>query len=220
MSLGTYSELKTSIETWLARSDTGITNNASDFVTLAESRLNRMLPLHINRVDLAMSCAASSRNPTTFPIDFYEPIALYLTTFGVSTTLQPFVAGTMEYGLVNQIPTGWCISSSGSALRIDLDSPCDQTHTFSFRYRKSFQLSDSSTTNWLLTNHPDAYLSASLVEACTMLGYTEDAALWQGRLNLAIEEILDKEARLVSSAPLMTDTPLTGRRFFNFTAGL
>lgn len=219
MALGTYSDLKTAIGTWLARSGDGvITGSAADYVTLAESRLNRMLPLQINRVDLVMSCAAASRNPQTFPTDFYEPIALFLTTFGIETMLQPGIVGNFEYGTTQAAPQGWAINSNGTSLQIDLDRPCDQTHTFKFRYRKSFALSDAAPTNWLLTNHPDAYLAACLVEAATMTG--DDAAeLWQGRLNMAIEEITYKDARLMALAPLTVDPALVTAPGFNIYTG-
>ena len=41
MAISTYSELKTAISDWMARSD--VSGSAADFITLGEARLNRLL---------------------------------------------------------------------------------------------------------------------------------------------------------------------------------
>lgn len=46
---------------------------------------------------------------------------------------------------------------------IDFDCLLDQAYSFRFRFRQKFALSDSATTNWLLTNHPDVYLAGVLI---------------------------------------------------------
>ena len=207
MAITTYDELKTAIERWAAREgDTQVSGNAADFVTLGESRLNRVLPLRVNHVNTTLTGTASSR-ALALPSDFVEPIALFLTTFGVQTRLKPLVAGTFEYGTTNGIPSAWCINETN----IDLDVPCDRAHTFSFRYRRSFTLSDSAPTNWLLTNHPDAYLAACLVEYFMFDMNEERAAVWQQRFNTAVEEIAEKDARGLAAATLSVDDAIGAR---------
>src|SRR4051812_21707199 len=144
MSVSTYTELQTAVQTWLDRTD--LSSVAADFITLAESRLNRVLSSsRLNLVDGSLTGSTSSRS-VALPTGFVEPIALFLTTFGVRTMLAPKVAGTFEYGTTSGVPSAWCINGSN----IDLDVPCDQAHTFSFRYRKKLDIA-SDTTNWLLT---------------------------------------------------------------------
>lgn len=215
MALATYDDLKSALVTWLARDgDTAITSNAADFVSLAGARLNRDLPLRMMHTTTTLTGTTSSRS-IALPSDFIEPVALFLTTFGEQTMLKPLVAGNFEYGTTSETPTAWCINGSN----IDLDTPCDQAHTFSFRYRKSFTLSDSETTNWLLTNHPDCYLAACMVEACV---FTDDerASSWEQRLQSAMASIAQTDARSISVATLAVD-PALGRRapYFNFTMG-
>ncbi len=220
MSLANYTQLKTALETWKARqSDPVVTGNAADFVTLGESRLNRILPLNINRIDLAMTCGAGSRNPVAFPTDFVEPIALFLTTDSTRTLLKPEIAGNFEYGTFNSAPSAWCMNSNGTALQIDLDSPCDRGHTFSFRYRKSFALSDASPTNWLLTNHPDVYLDACLVELEYLAEDWEAYDRRDARLDRNVQEILWKDSRLQALAPLSVDPALRAAGGFNINTG-
>jgi hypothetical protein len=215
MAIGTYSQLKTAIETWMARSsDTEISGNATDLVTLAEDRLNRDLPLRVNYTDTTLTGTAGSR-ALTLPSDFYEPVALWLTTFSVRTMLTPFIAGNVEVTTTRGTPQAWCINGTG----IDLDILCDQAHTFLFRYRKSFALSDSATTNWLLTNHPSVYLQACLLEAELLAKDWEAAAIRESILTKMIDAIAWKDARNLALAPLATDAALVGNTGFNINTG-
>lgn len=218
MSIATYDDLKSAIESWAARDgDTTISGRAADYVTLGEARLNRLLStVRVNLLNTTLTGTTSSRS-LALPTGFIEPIALFLTTSGDHIQLKPLVAGTFEYGTTSGTPSGWCINGEN----IDLDVPCDQAHTFSFRYRGSFALSDDEDENWLLTNHSDAYLSACMVEYFMFSQKEERAAVWQQRLNLAIEEITAQEARSQSVATLSVDPALAARQQpFNYTTGL
>jgi hypothetical protein len=52
--------------------DTQISGNAADFVTLAESRLNRDLPLRVMQTTTTLTATAGSRS-VALPSDFIEP---------------------------------------------------------------------------------------------------------------------------------------------------
>lgn len=213
MALANYTDLQTAIQNWMDRSD--LSGYAADFITLAESRLNRILPLRVMHVDTTLTGSLGSRNPVTFPTDYVEPIALFLTTFGVRTLLKPFVVGTVALGTTNGVPNGWGINGAA----IELDTPCDQAHTFSFRYRKSFALSSGSPTNWLMTNHPDIYLFSSLVELGAFIENVDLATGWQARLDAAIGELREKEARSTAIATLSVDPMISRRSGFNINSG-
>src|SRR5262249_19761192 len=152
--------------------------NAADFITLAESRLNRILPLRMTKLAITLTGTPGSAS-IVLPSDYVEPYALFLTTFGVKTALKPFVFGTIEQGSVNGVPAGWSIHRGAIAL----DVPCDQAHTFEFVYRQSLALSDAAPTNWLLDKHPDVYLLASLVEAAFFAENLDYMALARARLD-------------------------------------
>ena len=64
-------------------------------------------------------------------------------------------------------------------------------------FQKIPALSDSATTNWLLTAHPDLYLFGSLVGA-EMSGVNDERApLWKARR----DEILDEVEKLSNKNP-------------------
>jgi len=215
MAIGTYSQLKTALETWLSRSgDTTISGNAADFVTLAEARINRDLPLRMMQTTTTLTGTAGVRT-VALPSDFIEPYALFLTTFGVQQMLTPMVAGNFEYSTGTAAPVAWCINGSN----IELDKLSDQAHTYSFRYRKPFALSDAAPTNWLLTNHPDCYLSACIVEAAMLTQDMDKIAVWEQRYKGAVDDIAYTDARSIALAPLQVDPSLMDRGFFNINTG-
>lgn len=215
MALGTYSQLKTAIETWMARTgDTEISGNAIDLVTLAEDRLNRDLPLRTMMSNATLTATASSRS-IALPSDFYEPGALWLTTFGVNNWLTPFVQDNVEMQVPAGTPRAWCINGTN----IDLDRPADQAHTFTFRYRKSFALSDTTSSNWLLSNHPSVYLEACLAEAEKLAKDWESYAVRNSIVSEMIDKIGWKDSRNVSLAPLAVDAAIIGKAGFNINTG-
>jgi hypothetical protein len=71
----------------------------------------------------------------------------------------------------------------------------DSTDTVEMWFYQFDALSDSNTTNWLLTAHPDIYLYGSLVEAEPF--YTNDARmpLWKARLDEAMAELETADMR-------------------------
>lgn len=215
MAISTYAELKAAIPVWMAREgDTELEGQAATFVALAESRLKRDLQMLRMVADTDLTGTADSRE-LELPADFLEPVALFLTSFGDRQMLKPMVAGTFEYGTVAGVPDAWCINGEN----IDLDVPCNDAHTFSFRYRQTFALSDDEDTNWLLTNHPDVYLAACLVEAWMFRRNAAEATSWETRYTDAIERINWRDSRQTSLATLSVDPAIGARRGFNIYEG-
>jgi hypothetical protein len=209
VSISTYSDLLTAIAKFAWRDDAEFTSGTSNFVSLAESRLNRELPLRVMETDTAISIAKGGQT-AALPSDFVEPIALHLTTFDESTPLKPSIAGTMPIKSGQQVPTAWCVNGAN----LQVDAVCDQNHTSTFRYRKAFNLSPSSPTNWLLAHHPDVYLAASLVWGNVFMMNPEMAAPWKAMLDEALEEISWKEARS-RVGTLSVDAALVSRGGYN-----
>lgn len=71
----------------------------------------------------------------------------------------------------------------------------DGTYSTTMTYwRKILPLSDTQTTNWLLLDSPDIYLFAALAEAEPFLKNDTRVALWQSKLERALE-MLDSETK-------------------------
>lgn len=204
MALANYTDLKTDIALWITRSgDSNITNQVSDFVTLCEARLNRILPIRTKETDQTLTATISSRVMTPATA-FREPISLYRTTNSLYEWMRPFVVGAVAYGIADGVPSGWGVNGQ----TIELDVPCAVAETFVFRSLGTLALSDTSPTNWLLTNHPDVYLYGSLVQALAFMKNITYAAAWKGAFEEAISEITEQESRSKAMATLTVDEAL------------
>lgn len=214
MAITTLAELKTAVQNWRDRQDAAFTDRTGEFVTLAEARLNSLVPVRLAETNTTLTGTTDSRE-VALPTDFLEPIALFRTTGGDQYRLAPIIAGSYELNTTSGWPEAWMINGSN----IDLDKPCDQEHTFLFRYRK--KLFDLGTTdpNWLLTNHPDVYLNATLVEACVFEGDDAGVALYESRLQQAMRRVRWLEARSKAVAKLRVDPALsTGGGAYNINS--
>ena len=80
------------------------------------------------------------------------------------------------------------VISNGTKLRL---SPTpDQAYVAVADYVASLTtLSDTDDVNWLLTNHPDIYLYASLVESAPYLKDDERIALWKSERDERIADL-------------------------------
>jgi hypothetical protein len=167
MAISNYSDLKTKVASWGRRAgNSTFVAEVPDIITLAEARLNRELPAV--ETDTTLTGVVSSRRIDISAVSMVEPIALFLAESGLDERQVFFKAdGTFPYLVTEGRPK--FVAVDGTYL--DFDCPLDAAYPFRLRSRNRFALSDSATTNWLLTNHPDIYLAASLMWGA---GYRED----------------------------------------------
>lgn len=202
MALANYSDLQSAIAGWLNRTD--LTGQIPDFITLAESKLNRRLKLRVMETEATLSVSSGAQS-VALPTGYIEPMGLWAddaTERRELRYLDPVqmpdetAAGTIHY---------WTITGENIAF----ERPSSEALSLTLRYLKAFALSDAEPTNWLLTHHPDAYLFATLVEAAPYERDTEALAIWTARLESALTEIENKEARSRSLSTLSVDPVLT-----------
>ena len=213
--LNTYAGLADAVTEFAWRKGDGdFRSQAEAFISLAESRLNRVLQLRVMETNAPLVGVVGSRF-IPLPDDYVEPFALRLTTFGDEQSLPVFVASDLPVEIGSGIPCRWCIDGAN----IGLDVKCDQAHTFLFRYRKAFRLSKEKPTNWLLDNHPDLYLAASLVWGAARGREDEEVTKWATILASGLEEVAHNDAKGVALAPLKVDASLVARDRFNIVRG-
>lgn len=213
MAISNYSELQTAITNWNIRSDTAFTNRVTEFITLAEARINRALDGRQSEADTTLTGTLGSRN-LSLPSGFIEAVALFLTTFGDQQMLKPMVSGAYEQSTTNGTPDAWAIDGTV----IELDCPCDRAHTFLFRYKSTLSIA-STSTNWLLTAYPDVYLFAALVEAFGFARNMDAAGAYNQRFLAALDEMMWRESRNKAVATLSVDPALVGNTSFNINEG-
>ncbi|WP_336057368.1 phage adaptor protein [Nitratireductor sp. CH_MIT9313-5] len=157
MPITTYSELQTAVSNWMARSD--VSGEAEDFISLAEAHLNR--EISAVETDATITGTTGSRSIDISSLSLKTPIALFLVDPSSSdeVMLTQKADGTFPYRDTAGEPRYWAIDGDN----IDFDCPLDVAYSFRLRYSQKFALSDAAPTNWLLTNHPDVYLAATLI---------------------------------------------------------
>lgn len=189
MSISNYTELQASVGNWMARSD--LSGDAADFIMLGEAALNRELdPVE---TDAALTGVVDSRSIDISALPMDEPIALFIKDSVTSDEMEltPKTDGTFPYQSTSGQPRYWSIDGSN----IDFDRPCDQAYSFRFRYSERFALSDSAPTNWLLTNHPDVYLAATLIWGGLFTRDSEIGSTYAQVLDRAVPSIKHKIAQ-------------------------
>lgn len=156
MAIGTYAELKVAIQNWSKRSDT--LSVLDDFIDLAEADIWQRLRIRDMEAEASINSSTTLRT-ASLPSDFLQARKLKIDR----TNLDDVV---LQY----ETPMGLrVIESAGMPLRftitstIELDRVSDVVYTMKLQYYKSLTaLSNSSTTNAVLTRFPMVYLYACL----------------------------------------------------------
>jgi len=191
MSISTYTELKTAVAAFLARSD--LDSQIPNFIQLAESRMSRELETR-DQEKRATATLTSGDEYIALPTDLREVRSVALTTDPktVLTYYSPTSLDSTYSSGGSGKPLGFSIVGGEMKLRPIPDS----SYTAEIIYVGGLSaLSDSNLTNVVLTRHPDAYLYGALAEAYAYLLDEARAAQYMQRFSMAIDEIKVDEQR-------------------------
>tara|TARA_R110002020_G_scaffold453976_1_gene669229 strand:- start:31 stop:660 length:630 start_codon:yes stop_codon:yes gene_type:complete len=201
MAITTYSNLKTTIASYLNRED--LTAYLGDFITLAESRLNRELRVReMVEINTSTNTVAGTQS-YDLPTGYLEALTVIYQS-NPFTTLR-FMANSDFYNNYNSsqssgTPTYFTIVGTKILLGMQPDSA--QTLQIN-HYKKVSALSDSNATNDILTNYPELYLYGALAESSPFLMQDERLQIWAGLYKEAL-----KNANESSSKGSTTSSPL------------
>lgn len=171
MALTTYSELKTSVASWLHRTD--LTSVIPDFITLAENRILRDLIRRGGHYLIeASSTITPSSNVAALPADYFSIRSLVSATSPNEEILDvPLSVLKSVHGLAGN---GKAYAIVGTDIHLSPDAGAKDV-VLNY-YLQPTALSDSNTTNELFPTLSDAYLYASLIEG--ELYVKGDPAAW------------------------------------------
>jgi hypothetical protein len=212
MAINSYATLITAVEVWMARSD--LAGSAADFIMLAEARLNRLIPAV--ETDVTLTGTINSRVIDVSAHSVVSPIALFIadSTTGDEEELTQRADGTFPYDATSGRPHFWAMDGTN----INFDSPLNAAYTFRFRFRQRFALSDAAPTNWLLTNHPDIYLNATLLWSGIFIKDGQQGGAFKQLLDEAIPEVCH-EIMERNRGVLTIDPALSAPRSFDWASG-
>ena len=209
MALSTYAELKTSIANWLNRSD--LTDEISDdFIKLVEAEYNSKF--RIRKMLTSDTTFTIDSELETLPTGFLQVRDFFIVSGGAKYSLTYMAPTQMDQtrgGSTSGRPNSYTIL--GSNFRF-APTP-DGTYTATINYYKAIDaLSDSTTTNYILTSHPGIYLYGSLYHAANFLGGIEPSKLqnWSQLYATSMERLErnDKEDTW-SGTPLQARSDVT-----------
>lgn len=212
MAIGNYTELQTAIAGWLHRTD--LAAKATEFIALAESRLNRQLRLSMMESSEPLTAVIGSRF-VALPAGFVEPLAMWIEEASGRSGLRFYQESGLPVTTSAGQPACWAIDGGNIAF----ERPADQAYSMTLRMLKAFALSDAQPTNWLLTNHPDLYLYGALIESAPYLRDDSRTTVWQSLFDRALAEVQAKENRSRSLATLSTDAAMAGNLSSSFLTG-
>jgi hypothetical protein len=201
MSITSYAELQTAVQTWLDRAD--LSANAADFIMLFEANANRRLRV---RQMLSVAALTPVDGDAALPADYLEWKRVTWTG-SVRRELdyvEPAYLQAAYPAAPTDIPVLFTIE--GATLKI---RPIDVTPLELLYYQKIPPLSNTNTSNWLLAAHADAYLAGALAEAAIFTENADAAQLWLSRRDAALAEIerLSQASRGQASVRTLSPTP-------------
>ncbi|MGB5336346.1 MAG: hypothetical protein WBN07_12055 [Woeseiaceae bacterium] len=226
MALTNYTTLQTAVITELDRTgNTEFTTAVPDFITRAEAKMNRVLRLReMEDVTTDTYSAATSSyadRSMSLPARYIELLNLeHKVATADDTTYEPviFVAPA-------DMPKYYTTSSAGDlyyTLRdaIEYSHAVGVDHTIRFHYLKKLDIA-TDTTNWLLTNYPDAYLYGALVEASVFIVDDQRAVGWLALFKAAMEDLQSLSERGRDDSQLDTSeiAGMSDRSTFNILRG-
>lgn len=209
MALDNYADLQTAVLNWLARpGDTLISPSVPDMITLFETEARRRMRTRFNEVTVTLTTTPNVET-VALPADFYQYRRLAINNGDDIFTLVYMSPDELDDAFPEtetDQPQNFTIEGTNLRLR----PVSDQAYSIILDYMQGLPaLSNSNTTNWLLTNEPDAYLFGTLAEAEAFIGHDERVPMWIQRREATFNSILasDRAARWGGMAlQIKTDT--------------
>ncbi len=203
MALSTFSELKASVANYLNRDD--LTSVIPDFITLTENRINRELRSRAN-VTRVTTTTTSGTDIYDFPADLIELRSVSYVSGSTKNALSYMTpeSGTREYGTTaNGTPRAY--SSLGKVLKL-IPTP-DAAYTIELIYYNQLaSLSDSRTTNNILTEFPALYLYGACLEGAIFLNDSDEITRFDAIFNRTLSDIQQSEEKARYGGNVMTMT--------------
>lgn len=213
MAITNYGELKTAAANWQHRTTASFTGRVAEFIALFEASANATIRLRENEIESGLTATVASAF-IDLPGNYQAPVSLKLTA--TQRRLVFNAPDAMPYRPLPGPSHRWTVKES----RIQTERDADRAYAYTFRYHKTFALTDASPINVLLARYPNVYLYGALLEAAPYVRELALIGLWQARYDRAKGELDHAEAAQKKNAFLAADAALTSRAgAFNIVEG-
>lgn len=205
MAITTFSELKSALNNYTHRDDTAYTDRREEFISMAEARMHDELLLKNYESEESLTLT-QDQNYVALPSGYISDIAFWLIVDGERVPLEKVLPQQLPYYTDSTQPKYWAID--GANIRFDVHA--SEAYSAKFRMVKTSSLSDSNTTNYLLTRRPDVYLAACMSEYARWAQDAEVFNTWESKYVKASASLKAAENRS-RQVTLRTDIGARGR---------
>ena len=180
---GTYGGLIASVGDFLARAD--LAAAIPDFIALAEAQMARRLRC---RRMVGRAVATVSGEFEALPGDFAAPISMMLNDGAPLDCVAPDAMAQLKWGWGETAgaPTAYAVVGGAFEFGPVPDGAYSATLIY---YARAPALSVGAPGNWLLSNHPDAYLYGALSQSAPYLQDDDRLAVWAPLFEAALNDI-------------------------------
>ena len=200
MAITTYTELKTAVVGFLDRTD--LTARVPEFIALAEAALNRELRTNDQ---LASTTLPADSATLALPQDLREVKAVRIASTGAPLKFRDIDQMDEQRPRFSTTGTPCFYGVAGLSLEfLPAVSGAAPVDIFVRYFRAVPALTDSATTNWLLTKHPDAYLYGALIHSAPYLREDDRVPLWVEAFTAILESIRQESDRALFPAGVVT----------------
>ena len=195
MALNSYAALKTSIGDFLNRDD--LTAVIPDFIALAEAQINRDIRHYEmeNRATAQLDSQYLAR-----PSDWVETIRMHITGGGTRTLdlLSGAAMSDKRAGADDTSGEPRYFRHAERAFEV-YPTPDGTYNVEILYYQKIPALSDTNTSNWLLSEAPDVYLYGSLLHSSPYLAEDARVNVW-AQLYAAAKDNVNRSSDAASAS--------------------
>ena len=192
MGFASYSQLREAVAGWIDRQD--LSDRIPDFVTICEARMRRLI-----KHDVGLSNTVSftpNDGVYTLPDDFSGVI-----TLASNDPCSPQVGFKDPTDFIQLPPYGYGAPYWYTIVGQQLQIYPNVEVEFALTYRVKIDLLRFGP-NWILEEHPDAYLYGTLAAAEPYILEDERLPLWKSLFEETMAEISNDGQRLKYSGPL------------------
>jgi hypothetical protein len=197
-----YASLQAELQSWLwNRAD--VVARIPVFIQLCEAQMNRRLQARLSVVRVPITIAGET---LTTPDDFSGAISILLQTDPLSELdfMTPdglSLRANGEGAIASGNPDSYTVEGANFRFYPVPGAAIDAMLTYR---QKIPALSDSNASNWILTNHPDAYLYGALMQSAPWLRDDQRVALWQQAFGQILTDIQSNSDTIEALATNLT----------------
>ncbi|MBD8630749.1 hypothetical protein IFT74_05130 [Oxalobacteraceae sp. CFBP 8755] len=196
-----YEWLLSAVPRWLHRTDLG--EFMADFVMLAENRINGDLRAQLQEAVATMSAAGGAQAITLPP----SILSIKTLTIAGGRPLGYLTPGQFNNEYSRGSGGGMPVHYTQIGGQLHLGPAPSEAITLSAMVRSTVPaLADSAGTNWLIEQHPEAYLAATMCEALTHIRDLPNLQAWEAKYAVAIAALDNNDWESVGTMALRAPT--------------